>query len=96
MGTAVDMRAAKSVYGFAIGAAYMMAIITTGNATGAALNPFRSWGPIIGAGCIYTSEFNFFAVSWIYAFPFVGAILAGVLYEFMFNLREKPTKKRAK
>merc|ERR1712151_907161 len=50
MGTAVDKRAAKGVFGFAIGATLSMCIYAHGAATGGALNPFRSWGPIIGAG----------------------------------------------
>ena len=94
MGTAVDKRAAKSVYGFAIGATLSMCIIACGPATGGALNPFRSWGPIIGAGFLYPQEFHRF--SWIYAFPFIGAILAGLLYECVFNLKEKPAPQKAK
>jgi len=96
MGTAVDKRAAKGVFGFAIGATLTMCIIAMGAATGGALNPFRSWGPIIGAGILHPSEFK--NISWIYAFPFVGALLAGVLYEFLFNIKEdtKPEAKKAK
>lgn len=95
MGTAVDKRAAKSVYGFAIGATLAMMIFATGDATGGALNPWRHYGPIIGAGLFAPTEFGH--MSLIYLFPFVGALMAGFLYQLFFMPKEggKPDKKKA-
>jgi len=94
MGTAVDKRAAKSVYGFAIGATLAACIVSFGFATGGALNPWRHYGPIIGAGIFAPSEFQH--MSLIYLFPFLGAIMAALLYGLLFMPKEgedKPAKK---
>ena len=60
MALAVDKRAPKGVFGFAIGATYTFNIIAFGAFTGGAMNPFRHYGPIIGT-------FNFKKIHWIYA-----------------------------
>jgi len=94
MGTAVDKRAAKSVYGFAIGATLSACIISFGYATGGALNPWRHYGPIIGAGIFAPTEFKH--MSAVYLFPFLGAIMAALLYSLLFMPKEgedKPAKK---
>merc|ERR1712007_255197 len=93
MGTAVDKRAAKSVYGFAIGATLAMMIFANGDATGGALNPWRAYGPIIAAGIFESTEFEH--ISLIYLFPFVGAILAGLLYQILFSVKDEETAKKA-
>jgi glycerol uptake facilitator-like aquaporin len=63
MGTAVDHRKAKAVYGIAIGLTLAMCIYANAQATGAALNPWRSFGPIIGAGLLNSSEFEYLGPS---------------------------------
>lgn len=88
MGTAVDPNAHKGVYGAAIGGTLTMCIFGIGPVTGAALNPFRAYGPQL-AGLIT----NFGTVSlvsnavWIYVFPFLGAVTAALMYDVMFLRR---------
>lgn len=88
MGTAVDHRRPKAVAGIAIGLTLAMCIIANGKVTGGALNPFRSIGPIIGAGLLHPSEFRFFSQVWIYLLPFVGALIAALLYHFVIQVKE--------
>lgn len=89
MGTAVDPNAPKGIYGAAIGGTLTMCIYGIGPITGGALNPFRAYGPIIGAlfmGMMNSSEvhvLNSIGV-WIYFFPFLGALLAAFMYKFLF------------
>lgn len=92
MGTAVDKRAPKGVYGIAIGLTLSMCIIGLVEMSGGALNPWRSIGPQIGAAILYPKPgWETFGKSfWIYLFPFAGAALAAFLYEFLFNVKEKP------
>lgn len=49
-GTAVDQRAPKSVYPFAIGLTVALGIMAIGPATGGALNPARAFGPALLSG----------------------------------------------
>jgi len=73
-----------------------MCIYANGRATGAALNPFRAIGPIIGAGLLHPSEFAAFDQIWIYLFPFVGALAAGHLYHWLLQVKDvsgAPTEK---
>ena len=92
MGTAVDHRKAKAVYGIAIGFTLSMCIYANGVATGGALNPWRSFGPIIGSGLLHSSEFEFLGRSWIYAFPFLGALAAAFLYQLVIQVKEETPK----
>jgi MIP family channel proteins len=80
-GTAVDPDAPK-VGGFAIGLTIAADILVIGPYTGASMNPARSLGPAIASGVLDAQ-----AVYWIG--PLIGAILAGVLYEYVF-LRRAP------
>lgn len=71
-GTAVDHRAPKSVFPFAIGLTVTLGILATGPITGAALNPARAFGPALVSGA-WTSH-------WVYwAGPLAGGILAAIL-----------------
>merc|ERR1711981_1142931 len=47
-GTAVDQRAAKGVFGLAIGGSLTMSVLGIGAYTGCALNPARYFGPMLG------------------------------------------------
>lgn len=89
MGTAVDHRKPKAVGGIAIGLTLAMCIYANGKATGAALNPFRAWGPLLGAGLVYSSEFKLFGQFWIYTAPFAGAVIAAFLYQFVIQVKEE-------
>lgn len=71
-GTAVDHRAPKSVFPFAIGLTVALDIMATGPITGAAMNPARVFGPALISGA--------WANHWVY---WVGPLLGGVLAAFL-------------
>jgi len=67
--------------GLAIGMTLVFCILMGGPLTGASLNPARSIGPAVATG-----NFNNL---WVYLIgPALGAILAGVLYKYVFEERE--------
>jgi aquaporin TIP len=71
-GTAVDHRAPRSVYPFAIGLTVALDIMATGPITGAAMNPARVFGPALVSGS--------WANHWVY---WVGPLLGGILAAFL-------------
>ena len=75
-GTAVDERAPKSVYPFAIGLTLAASILAIGSITGAALNPARAFGPALA-----TSEWSHHLVYWIG--PLAGGAAAGLLQHML-------------
>jgi aquaporin TIP len=75
-GTAVDGRAPKSVYPFAIGFTVALDIMATGPLTGAAMNPARVFGPALASG-MWSNHL----VYWVG--PIVGGVLAGLLQNFI-------------
>jgi MIP family channel proteins len=75
-GTAVDPRGPK-IGGLAIGLAVGADILLGGTLTGAAMNPARWFGPAVAAGA-----FDNWYVWWIG--PFLGAVLAALLYRYFF------------
>jgi glycerol uptake facilitator-like aquaporin len=72
-GTAVDSRAPKNIYGFAIGLVLTFDILMGGPLTGASMNPARTFGPGLAAGF-----FDNHLVYWIG--PILGGIAAALLY----------------
>jgi MIP family channel proteins len=82
--TAVDERGAfKAIAGFGIGLVVTMDVLAGGPLTGAAMNPSRALGPEL----VYNVWESY---TWIYyAGPAVGAVLAALLYEFVY-LRPAP------
>merc|ERR1712151_28218 len=86
-GTAVDKRAAPGVFGLCIGGSLTMSILGIGRKTGAALNPWRFFGPAI-AGLLF--RWSFPATWWIYLFPFLGGAGAACLYHFCFYEKPEP------
>ena len=76
-GTAIDMRAPK-IGGLAIGLAVAADIMMGGPLTGAAMNPARWFGPAVASGA-YADWY----VWWIG--PLIGAIVAAVLYRYVFE-----------
>ncbi|MCG8607941.1 aquaporin [bacterium] len=72
-GTAVDSRAPKNIYGFAIGLVVAFDILMGGPLTGASMNPARTFGPGLAAGF-----FDNHLVYWIG--PILGATAAALLY----------------
>lgn len=81
-GTAIDPRAPK-IGGLAIGLAVAADILMGGPLTGAAMNPARWFGPAVASGT-YADWY----VWWIG--PLIGAIVAAVLYRYVFEGEAQP------
>lgn len=79
-GTAVDPKAPR-IGGLAIGFVVAANILAIGPLTGASMNPARSFGPAVASG-IFEAQI----IYWIA--PITGAIIAAVLYEYLFLRRE--------
>jgi glycerol uptake facilitator-like aquaporin len=81
MGTAVDQRGVgktAAIGGLGIGLTLTAAILCIGPATGASLNPARSFGPALIAGA--------WTMHWAYwVGPIVGAALAAFAYTLVFG-----------
>jgi glycerol uptake facilitator-like aquaporin len=78
VGVAVHHRAAKDWAGFAIGGALGMGVMVFAPITGAGFNPARSFGPAIVSG-----TWDDFLVVYVIG-PLVGALVAAVLYFYVF------------
>ena len=78
-GTAVDLRGPK-IGGLAIGFTVAADILAIGPLTGASMNPARSFGPAVASG-VYEAQLLYWAA------PIVGAVLAALLYEYLFMRR---------
>lgn len=77
-GTAVDERAPK-IGGFGIGLMVCVDILMGGPITGAAMNPARTIGTLIGGGSATSSLWSQHWVYWVG--PIVGGVLAGFVYD---------------
>jgi aquaporin Z len=78
-GTVVDLRGPK-IAGLAIGFVVAADILAIGPLTGASMNPARSFGPAVASG-VYEAQLLY----WIA--PIVGAMIAALLYEYLFMRR---------
>ncbi|MGH7650811.1 MAG: MIP/aquaporin family protein [Gemmatimonadaceae bacterium] len=78
-GTAVDLRGPK-IGGLAVGFVVAADILAIGPMTGGSMNPARSFGPAVASG-IYEAQLLYFTA------PITGALVAGLLYEFLFMRR---------
>jgi glycerol uptake facilitator-like aquaporin len=77
-GTGIDPKGTfNAVGGFAIGLTIAIDIMMGGPLTGAAMNPARWFGP-----AVVSQFFDNWYVYWIG--PFLGAIVAGLLYSRVF------------
>jgi MIP family channel proteins len=81
-GTAVDERAPRTIAGFGIGLTVGLDILMGGFLTGGAMNPARTFGPAVAA-----QYWDNHLVYWIG--PIAGAVLAALLYEFVFIERSR-------
>lgn len=79
-GTAVDDRAPKSVFPFAIGLTITIGIMAIGPLTGGALNPARAFGPSLAA-----LDWQNHWVYWVG--PFLGGALAALLQQHLLLAR---------
>jgi MIP family channel proteins len=77
LGTAVDQRAPRSVYPFAIGLTITAGILAIGPQTGGALNPARGFGPALVGG-----EWSAWA-AWLIG-PLVGGVVAALVHDLVF------------
>ena len=82
MGAAVDERATPGFAGLAVGLAVAGIITTTGNLTGASLNPARTFGPYLGDWLLAGQNLWEFFPIYIIG-PIVGAVLAAFLYDYL-------------
>jgi aquaporin Z len=78
-GTAVDLRGPK-IGGLAIGFTIAADILAIGPLTGASMNPARSFGPAVASGVYEAQLLYWFA-------PITGALIASLLYEYLFMRR---------
>ncbi|HWL39292.1 MAG TPA: aquaporin [Gemmatimonadaceae bacterium] len=78
-GTVVDLRGPK-IGGLAIGFVVAADILVIGSRTGASMNPARSFGPAVASG-VFEAQFLYWLA------PIAGALVAGLLYEFLFMRR---------
>lgn len=78
-GTVVDQRGPK-IGGLGIGFVVAADILVIGSRTGASMNPARSFGPAVASG-VFEAQFLYWLA------PTVGALLAALLYEFLFMRR---------
>lgn len=81
-GTAVDERAPKSVFPFAIGLTIALDIMAIGPLTGGAVNPARAFGPAIASG-----HWTNHLVYW--TGPLIGGTLAAFVYQ-LFLMEQAP------
>lgn len=78
-GTVVDLRGPK-IGGLGIGFVVAADILAIGSRTGASMNPARSFGPAVASGVFEAQSLYWIA-------PIVGALVAALLYEFLFMRR---------
>jgi len=69
-----------AIGGLAIGFVVAADILAIGPLTGASMNPARSFGPAVASG-IYEAQLLYLIA------PIVGALVAGLLYEYLFMRR---------
>ncbi|HOB17249.1 MAG TPA: MIP/aquaporin family protein [Candidatus Methanoculleus thermohydrogenotrophicum] len=82
MGAAVDERATPGFAGLAVGLTVAGIITTTGNLSGASLNPARTFGPYLGDWLLGGQ--NLWGLFPIYIIgPIIGAVLAAFLYDYL-------------
>ncbi len=79
-GTAVDPKAPK-VGGMAIGLVVAANMLAIGPLTGGSMNPARSFGPAVASG-VFEAQI----IYWLA--PITGAVIAALLYEYLFLKRE--------
>lgn len=79
-GTAVDPKAPR-IGGLAIGLTVAADIMAIGPLTGASMNPARSFGPAVASG-VYEAQLIYWAA------PIAGAVVACLLYEYLFIRRD--------
>lgn len=80
-----DKKAPAGFYGLAIGLVLTFDILVGGLISGAAMNPARAFGPAIATGIFLTNQLAYVIG------PIIGALVAGLLYEYA--LKDKQERK---
>ena len=80
IGAAVDERATPGFAGLVVGLVVAGIITTTGNLTGASLNPARTFGPYLGDWLLAGQNLWEFFPIYIVG-PIIGAVAAAILYD---------------
>jgi MIP family channel proteins len=89
MAVATDTRAVGPAAALAIGATVGLEALFAGPISGASMNPARSLGPAV-IGWVWTAQ-------WVYlTAPFVGAVVAALLYRWLRTSSLAATSERAK
>lgn len=88
-GTAVDPRAPR-IGGFGIGLTVGMDILMGGPITGAAMNPARAIGTLIGGGSVTADLWSQHWVYWVG--PIIGGLLAAFVYDGVIMDRQAKPK----
>jgi glycerol uptake facilitator protein len=83
---AIDGRAPGGFAGLAIGLGVFAIIIPVAPATGAAINPARSFGPML-VGQLADGKVSWDQLPVYVAAQVVGAVLAGIVYVYVLNTR---------
>ncbi|XP_053380109.1 aquaporin-8-like [Mercenaria mercenaria] len=81
--SAVNPKTKTSLAPLAIGFAVAVDIMAGGMLTGASMNPARAIGPAIVASAVLDNAWEYHYIYWIG--PILGAILAVLLYRFLFT-----------
>lgn len=78
----------SDIYGMAIGGGLGLSILSIGNITGSALNPWRVIGPAIVSGELFDSEYSY---AYVY---YIGCTLSGIAFGLLWRclLLEKDEK----
>jgi len=84
-GTAVDERAPR-IGGFGIGLTVAFDILAGGPITGAAMNPARTIGTLIGGGNATAALWSQHWVYWVG--PVLGGVIAGIVYDTLISNRQ--------
>lgn len=81
--SAVNPKTKTSLAPLAIGFAVAVDIMAGGMLTGASMNPARAVGPAIVASAVLDNAWDYHYIYWVG--PILGAILAALLYKFLFS-----------
>ncbi|XP_076444341.1 aquaporin-8-like [Babylonia areolata] len=85
--SAVDPRTKSPLAPLAVGFAVIVNVLAGAQITGGSMNPARSFGPAVVISFETSGYWNYHYVYWVG--PFLGSLVAGVLYRLLFASGEK-------
>jgi glycerol uptake facilitator-like aquaporin len=86
----VDKKAPSSIFGFGVGAAYAMGVMTLAPLTGGCLNPFKWLAPAIFSPGLFA-----FLLQYLIG-PTIGGVAGGLIYQIFFLNRAEKEDQKAK